>query len=178
MGSQQSSITQVEIDEIVSTTHFNQKEIRRLWRRFKRLDKNKDGCLTADEFLAIPELQMNPLARRVISMFDSTGDDTINFRDFLKSLSVFSVRGSRQEKLRFAFRVYDLNSDGYISNEELFDTLKLVVADNLTDIQLQQVVDKTILEIDQDGDGRISFAEFSAALECNPELESKLTIKF
>lgn len=31
---------------------------------------------------------------------------------------------------------------------------------NLTDEQLQQIVDKTILQGDEDGDGKISFEEF------------------
>jgi len=36
----------------------------------------------------------------------------------------------------------------------------MMVGSNLNDIQLQQIVDKTILEGDQDKDGRISFEEF------------------
>jgi len=35
---------------------------------------------------------------------------------------------------------------------------------NLTDIQLQQIVDKTILEGDDDKDGKISFEEFKKVL--------------
>ena len=29
--------------------------------------------------------------------------------------------GSDEEKLKFAFKIYDINGDGYISNGELFD---------------------------------------------------------
>ena len=38
--------------------------------------------------------------------------------------------------------------------------LKTMVGNNLTDKQLQEIVDKTILYADKDGDGKISFEEF------------------
>lgn len=61
-----------------------------------------------------------------------------------------------------AFRIYDMDKDGYISNGELFQVLKMMVGNNLKDTQLQQIVDKTIINADKDGDGRISFEEFCA----------------
>jgi serine/threonine-protein phosphatase 2B regulatory subunit len=56
-----------------------------------------------------------------------------------------------------AFRVYDMDRDGYISNGELFAVLKMMVGNNLKDTQLQQIVDKTIINADKDGDGKISY---------------------
>jgi len=53
-----------------------------------------------------------------------------------------------------------VNDDGYISNGDLFQTLKILVGDNLTDIQLQQLVDRTLIAADKDMDGKISFEEF------------------
>ena len=38
--------------------------------------------------------------------------------------------------------------------------LKTMVGSNLSDKQLQEIVDKTILYADKDGDGKISFEEF------------------
>lgn len=70
------------------------------------------------------------------------------------------MQGDKESKLRFAFRIYDMDNDGYISNGELFQVLKMMVGNNLKDTQLQQIVDKTILFADKDEDGRISFEEF------------------
>ncbi|KAI4787035.1 hypothetical protein KUCAC02_036727 [Chaenocephalus aceratus] len=53
-----------------------------------------------------------------------------------------------------------MDKDGYISNGELFQVLKMMVGSNLKDTQLQQIVDKTIINADRDGDGKISFEEF------------------
>ena len=58
------------------------------------------------------------------------------------------------------FRVYDIDDDGFISNAELFQILKMMTGATLSDPQLQQVVDKTLLDADKDGDGLISFEEF------------------
>ncbi|CAF4475129.1 unnamed protein product, partial [Rotaria magnacalcarata] len=38
----------------------------------------------------------------------------------------------------------------------------MMVGSNLKDSQLQQIVDKTIINADKDGDGKISFDEFCA----------------
>ena len=48
-----------------------------------------------------------------------------------------------------------MDRDGYISNGELFLVLKMMVGNNLKDGQLQQIVDKTIMEADKDGDGKL-----------------------
>jgi serine/threonine-protein phosphatase 2B regulatory subunit len=64
------------------------------------------------------------------------------------------------EKLKFAFQVYDSNGDGFISNGDLFASLKLFTGDNLNDIQIQQVVNRIMLLVDKDLDGQISFDEF------------------
>jgi Ca2+-binding EF-hand superfamily protein len=53
-----------------------------------------------------------------------------------------------EKKLEFAFNIYDMDRDGYISNGELFTVLKMMVGNNLTDLQLQQLVDRTIIKAD------------------------------
>jgi len=63
--------------------------------------------------------------------------------------------------MRTAFQIYDLDNDGFISNGDLFKTLKMLVEDNLTDIQIQQLVDRTIIMADKDFDGKLSYEEFS-----------------
>jgi serine/threonine-protein phosphatase 2B regulatory subunit len=53
-----------------------------------------------------------------------------------------------------------MDGDGYLSNGDLFKSLKLLVGDNLTDIQVQQLVDRSILAADKDMDGKLSYDEF------------------
>ena len=177
MGQNGSQLTEEQVEEMRSVTNFSDKEIKRLFKRFNRLDRNGDGKITYEEFLYIPELSVNPLVNRVIAVFDQNNDRKVNFKEFISALSIFSAKGGKQDKLEFAFKIYDLDGDGFITNRELFEVLKMMVGSNLSDVQLQQIVDKTILEADEDGDGKISFQDFAKILS-HADFESKMTIDF
>ena len=53
-----------------------------------------------DEFMSIPELQQNPLVRRVIEIMDEDGNGQIDFREFIQGLSQFSLKSDEQSKLK------------------------------------------------------------------------------
>lgn len=144
---------------------FDPEEIARLGKRFRKLDLDNNGALSVDEFMSLPELQQNPLVQRVIEIFDQDGNGEVDFREFIEGVSQFSVKGDKSQKLRFAFKIYDVDKDGLISNGELFTVLKMMVGNNLKDTQLQQIVDKTIVYADKDGDGKINFEEFCQVVE-------------
>jgi serine/threonine-protein phosphatase 2B regulatory subunit len=111
----------------------------------------------------------------MIAIFDEDGGGDVDFQEFVSGLSAFSSKGNKEEKLRFAFKVYDIDRDGYISNGELFIVLKMMVGSNLKDMQLQQIVDKTIMEADLDKDGKISFEEFTRMVE-NTDVSMSMTL--
>ncbi|ERF69044.1 hypothetical protein EPUS_08394 [Endocarpon pusillum Z07020] len=112
---------------------------------------------------------------RMIAIFDEDGGGDVDFQEFVSGLSAFSSKGNKEEKLHFAFKVYDIDRDGYISNGELFIVLKMMVGSNLKDMQLQQIVDKTMMEADLDGDGKISFEEFTRMVE-NTDVSMSMTL--
>ncbi|CAH3974273.1 unnamed protein product [Pieris brassicae] len=155
--------------------NFDADEIRRLGKRFRKLDLDNSGALSIDEFMSLPELQQNPLVQRVIAIFDADGNGEVDFKEFIQGVSQFSVKGDKLSKLRFAFRIYDMDNDGYISNGELFQVLKMMVGNNLKDTQLQQIVDKTILFADKDEDGKISFEEFCSVVG-NTDIHKKMVV--
>ena len=101
---------------------FDSEEIKRLGKRFKKLDLDGSGSLSIEEFMSLPELQQNPLVRRVIDIFDEDKDGEVgtwsrsryrewdiqilflDFREFIQGLSHFSAKGNIESKLKFAFR--------------------------------------------------------------------------
>ncbi|KAL8796034.1 MAG: hypothetical protein Q9195_001610 [Heterodermia aff. obscurata] len=162
-------------DSIIEGSNFDRDEVDRLRKRFMKLDKDNSGTIERDEFLSLPQVSSNPLATRMIAIFDEDGGGDVDFQEFVSGLSAFSSKGNKEEKLRFAFKVYDIDRDNYISNGELFIVLKMMVGSNLKDQQLQQIVDKTIMEADLDRDGKISFEEFTKMVE-NTDVSMSMTL--
>jgi len=206
MGNSRSTLLLEEenLRQIEEETGFTSNQIERLWSRFTSLDKQQKGYLTREDFLRIPELAINPLGDRIVHAFfrdgrssDATHDyspekgagadrDVVNFCDFVRVLAHFrplkknlekNKLNSRQEKLKFAFRMYDLDGDDRISKEELLAVLTMMVGDNITEEQLNSIAERTIMEADDDKDGFISFDDFCKVLE-RTDVEQKMSIRF
>lgn len=187
MGTKSSLMLQEEeIQEIQQETGFSANQIERLYSRFLNLDKTDSGTLSREDFLRIPELAINPLGDRIVhAFFMDAHDDRINFRQFVRVLSRFrplkknkeNKLNSREEKLHFAFKMYDLDDDNKISRDELLAVLHMMVGANISDEQLASIADRTIMEADKDGDNMISFEEFCATLD-KTDVEEKMSIRF
>jgi len=177
-------------------------QIERLWSRFTSLDKQQKGFLSREDFLRIPELAINPLGDRIVHAFfrdsakrengtsgfanEDDVSDRVNFPDFVRVLAHFrplkknvekNKLNGREEKLRFAFRMYDLDGDDRISKEELLAVLTMMVGANICEEQLVSIAERTIMEADTDKDNLISFQEFKKVLE-RTDVEQKMSIRF
>lgn len=162
MGNGQGQLTAHEQQELVSAANFSERDIKKIYKRFRALDTNHNGELDSHELFDVPDITDNPLVKRVVSVFDTNHDDRVSFVEFLVGLAKLAAGVDDREKMKFAFDIYDVDKDGSISNGELFTVMKMMVGNNLNDHQLQQLVDRTILQADKDGDGLISFEEFTA----------------
>lgn len=161
MGNEQS----LSREEIHSIAQFNERDIKRLYNRFRALDQDNNGQLDPSEILGVQELTENPLVQRVISVFDVDGNGTVSFIEFLVGLAKLAAGTSEEQKLNFAFGIYDVNKDGYISNGDLFHVMKMMVGDNLSDEQLQQLVDRQIIKADKKQNGMLDFEDFKEAVK-------------
>ena len=56
---------------------------------------------------------LNDFVRYVFDVFDDDDSGTIEFEEFMFALSITS-RGSLEERLDWAFRLYDLGEDQYL----------------------------------------------------------------
>ena len=133
-----------------------------MYARFRHIGKVKDGKFTSDDILrARPELIDNPLTQRVFEVFDVNRDGAVSFSEFVMGLS--RITRNDGSKLHFLFDLYDLDKDGFISNSDLFHIVRLMAKD-IPESEVQQLVDRTLRDCDGDYDDRVGFGEFEQAV--------------
>jgi len=192
------------LEGIKQQTDFQEAQIQKLYLRFQALDRHKNGRLSREDFLHIPELAINPLADRILDMFimeykksnQSKGIPTENIKDevdftaFCKTLNNFnsnsatsktdiedSSETSKEQKLKFLFQMYDKNDDGSVTKEELLELLKLMVGSNISDKQLELIASRTVGETDINHDHKLDFEEFKTGL-ARVDIDQKMTVRF
>lgn len=114
------------------------------------------------------------------------GNDVVNFDDFVRVFAHFrppkknpenNQMNTREDKLRFAFNMYDMDNDGLISKFELLAILTLMIGDNISSEHLESIAERIVVEADLDGDDHLNFEEFCQALE-RIDVEKKMSIRF
>ena len=156
---------------------LNRKDLCKLYKRFKRLDKNGTGEISPEDLLDIPSLNSNPVIKRIVEVIDTNENQKISFLEFLNTLAILSDSAHKKEKMEFAFRIYDYDGDGFISKQDLNVVVGMMVGNNLNVSQIKQLVDRTIFRADLDKDGRLDFDEFCEAMRSHG-IADKLTLHF
>lgn len=82
-----------------------------------------------------------------------------------------------QHDAAVAFRMYDMDGDGFVTANDLAHTLRMLQGKALSDPQLTQIVESTIEQHDLDRDGRLSFQEFTSLLTA-ADTDNKLCAAF
>ncbi|KAF5190015.1 Calcineurin subunit b [Thalictrum thalictroides] len=143
MGNASSMLTQYDIEEVQEHCNnlFTQQEIVSLYKRFCQLDRNAKGFISADEFLSVPEFALNPLSQRLLKMVDG-----LNFKDFVAFLSAFSNKASIQQKIELIFKVYDINSNGKVSFNDMLSVLRDLSGSFMSEKQREQVLSGVLEE--------------------------------
>ena len=102
MGNTLSGLKQEDVEQMMATTNFSESELRRLFRRFKKLDtKAKDQ--SNDDYDDLAELASNPVLQRLLEIFNRYEDEEVQFSQFVATLSTLSDKGSQEAKLRCLF---------------------------------------------------------------------------
>jgi Ca2+-binding EF-hand superfamily protein len=113
-------LTDEQIVELqVHAPQFSETLLRKLFIRFMNLDHDRSGTLTCQEFCMMPELQVNPLSFRLFDAFDVNEDGHLDFAEFIGCVHVMSPLCTANDKASAMFRIYDVDSDGIISRDDL-----------------------------------------------------------
>ncbi|XP_020843076.1 calaxin-like [Phascolarctos cinereus] len=158
-------------------THFNQNEMECLVKLFysfkeKGNDQGIQEGLDRVEFRNILHnvfgMTDDMLMNRVFGAFDKDSDNHISTTEWVEGLSIF-LRGTFEERVKYCYRVYYLNGDGYISQDEMFDMLKNSLlkhsAEEDPEEGIKELVEITLKKMDCDNDGKLSYEDFERAVK-------------
>lgn len=165
------------INELICRTDFTHSDLLQLFKEF-----HKDfpmGYMTKKEFkkcyqTIFPQGNPEPLADHVFRVLDKNKDDKLDFREFMCRFNI-AKRGTAEEKLAFAFSIYDLNDDGYMTKNELLEITKAIynTVETFTTPETfpneESIAGMIFEEMDKNMDGFVTKEEFvSTALKNSP----------
>ena len=75
-------------------------DVEKLYHQFLRIDRDGNGVIDRSELLELEAIKGNPLAARLLELFDTDNSGDLNFSEFVAGLAIFSARSSSATKLR------------------------------------------------------------------------------
>ena len=137
-------------------------EIKKLKEEFDKIDVDKDGEISKDELIKCletiyPSQEAVLRANAIFKEIDFNNDGSINFSEFL-TVNIQKEKLLNEETLDKAFRMFDLDGNGYITIDELKKTMPL-------EITTKAGWRNLVSEVDKDGDYQINFKEFKEMME-------------
>uniref|UniRef100_A0A8C2U9L3 Kv channel-interacting protein 4 n=1 Tax=Coturnix japonica TaxID=93934 RepID=A0A8C2U9L3_COTJA len=157
------------LELLEAQSKFTKKELQILYRGFK--NECPSGVVNEETFKEIysqffPQGDSTTYAHFLFNAFDTDHNGSVSFEDFVMGLSIL-LRGTVQEKLNWAFNLYDINKDGYITKEEMLDIMKAIydmmgkcTYPVLKEDTPRQHVETFFQKMDKNKDGVVTIDEF------------------
>lgn len=96
--------------------------------------------------------------KEIVDEVDDDGSGMLEFEEFTELAAKFLIEEDEEElknELKEAFRIYDKDGQGFITNDVLREILK-EIDPKLTDADLDGIIE----EVDEDGSGTMDLDEF------------------
>merc|ERR1711976_618035 len=109
-------------------------------------------------------------AQYAFRTFDDDGSGSIDFKEFMYAICITN-QGSYEQKLQWAFQIYDIDHDNTITQKEMNTILKAICKMTAFNIEeVPQKVSEIFAKVDTDQNGFITYEEFKIAAVEDPTL--------
>lgn len=151
------------------TRGLTAKQKREFRETFALFDADGDGTISANEIgKVLRNLGQAPSdteLRDLVHEVDTDGNGDIDYDEFLEMMCTQGDLESQDqaindEDLEEAFKIFDKNSDGLISAEEIRKGMK-----SLGEVYTKKQAESLLKDLDQNNDGYIDFEEFKKMLQ-------------
>merc|ERR1712164_32908 len=130
-------------------------------KNFNLFDKKRTGAIPiGDMGTVLRSLGQNPTEAELAALMEEVDKDksgTIEFEEFIDLMArTNKTHEQMEEEIKNAFLTFDADGSGFITREELVETLT-----TMGDPVDEETINGMIAEADLDGDGKINYAEFT-----------------
>ncbi|KAJ1635861.1 hypothetical protein T492DRAFT_963351 [Pavlovales sp. CCMP2436] len=175
-------LPQEEVDALCACTPLSPVDIAAIRTKFIALAPER-GRLSPAQLHRLPELKVNPLGLRLCEVFSAQGDGSLDFVELCDLYGSMSKAAPIDVKLSVAFRLYDVDGDGFIGREDVQRVLELIAGAPgdyygalVTVDEARSIVSRVLSEGDFDGNEKISPSEFSKLLKRVPDFSAKFVM--
>jgi len=148
--------------------NFNQlEEVQEACKLFNKFDLNGDGKISKDELskgiksvIQISNEKLEEDVNKIFKALDTDNSGFIDFEEFVRA-AIDKEKLLNEQTLKFAFQFFDKDGNGDITR----DSIKNVFFPNINKNDVRESrLQSIIKDVDTNGDGKISFQEFSSVM--------------
>ena len=153
------------VQSYIASTLMNRSERKHYDQVFRNSDTNRDGVLSKTELsesmkYCFPPLLHEDALNTSFERIDLDHNATVEFSEFL-TFAIEQDKMVETQKLKAAFQAFDVSRTGYITVGDL----KEIFGAEDEEIVCYETVQNMIQTADRNGDGKISFEEFTDIMD-------------
>lgn len=182
-NSSNTTLKSSELNEFHNMTLFSNEILIRLHEYYKRFSaiQTDDGVIDYEEFCMIINKKDKNLTKRLFNAIDINSDGSLNYREFIKFISVF-INGSLEEQINLSYKIFMNSKSKLIDYNNMKNLLCDVInaEESLKDFFtleiIEEIVKETFIEVSGNIETPINLDKYKEMVKKNPHILTWLKV--